>query len=80
MRDIENIIVGLLKIEDTHPTEMFFLESYINEQNGQKYLQYYMNVNRIKLNRTTITTRNDLKKVSIISNSLAMRLEISKCH
>lgn len=43
MRDIENIIGGLLKIEDTHPTEMFFLESYINEQNGQKYLQYLMN-------------------------------------
>ena len=49
MRDIENIIVGLLKIEDTHPTEMFFLESYINEQNGQKYLQYYMNRDGLSL-------------------------------
>lgn len=49
MRDIENIIKGLLKIEDTHPTEMFFLESYINEQNGQKYLQYYMNRDGLSL-------------------------------
>ena len=49
MRDIENIIEGLLKIEDTHPTEMFFLESYINEQNGQKYLQYYMNRDGLSL-------------------------------
>lgn len=43
MRDIEKLIGGLLKIEDTHPTKMFYLDNYTNEQNGQKYPHYLMN-------------------------------------
>ena len=42
MRDIENIIGGVLKIEDT-PDQMFFKTTYIHEQNGQKYPMYLMN-------------------------------------
>ena len=44
MRDIENLIKGLLKIEQsTDPTEMFYLDNYTSEQNGHKYLHYLMN-------------------------------------
>lgn len=41
LRDIENLIGGLPKNGDT--PEMFHLDSYINEQNGQSYPIYLMN-------------------------------------
>lgn len=49
MRDIENVIKGLLNFEDTNPTELFYLDSYTNEQNGQQYLQYLMNRDGLSL-------------------------------
>ena len=41
LRDIKSLIGGMSNFGQTH--QMFFLTSYINEQNGQKYPEYYMN-------------------------------------
>lgn len=41
IRDIENLMVGLLSVEDT-PT-LFKKSFYIEEQNGQRYPMYLMN-------------------------------------
>lgn len=47
VRDVESLIGGLLKNEDTHNGmdvhKMFCLSSYKNEQNGQTYPEYLMN-------------------------------------
>lgn len=40
IRDIENILGGMLKIE---PTPMFYKTSYVHEQNHQEYPMYLMN-------------------------------------
>ena len=40
MRDIKNLLEGMLKIEQT---SMFHKTTYINEQNGQSYPMYLMN-------------------------------------
>lgn len=78
MRDIENIIGGLLKIEDTHPTEMFYLESYTNEQNGQKYLQYLMNRDGFSLLVMGFTGKQALEwKIKYINAFNEMEKELS---
>jgi Rha family phage regulatory protein len=47
VRDVESLIGGLLKNEDTpygmDVHKMFCLSSYKNEQNGQTYPEYLMN-------------------------------------
>ncbi len=42
VRDIENIIKGLHKIEETHIRNYFIKSSYLHEQNNQRYLEYIM--------------------------------------
>lgn len=44
VRDIENLIEGMSKIEDTHKLTKLFLENvYRNEQNQQMYKEYLLN-------------------------------------
>jgi len=40
VRDIENLIKGVLKIEDTPLNNYFIENTYINNQNNQKYKEY----------------------------------------
>lgn len=42
LRDIENLIEGLHKIEDTLITDYFIKSSYVHEQNNQSYKEYLM--------------------------------------
>lgn len=42
LRNIENLIEGLHKIEDTHIENYFIKSSYIHKQNNQKYKEYLL--------------------------------------
>ncbi|MHB9947426.1 hypothetical protein CF095_19005 [Clostridium botulinum] len=42
LRNIENLIEGLHKIEDTHAENYFIKSRYIHEQNNQRYKEYLL--------------------------------------
>ncbi|SHJ28649.1 phage regulatory protein, rha family [Clostridium magnum DSM 2767] len=42
LRDIENLMEGLHKIEDTHIDNYFIKSSYVHEQNNQRYKEYLL--------------------------------------
>lgn len=42
LRNIENLIEGLHKIEDTHAENYFIQSRYIHEQNNQRYKEYLL--------------------------------------
>lgn len=77
LRDIENLIGGLPKNGDT--PEMFHLDSYINEQNGQSYPIYLMNRDGFSLLVMGFTGKKALEwKLKYIEAFNAMEAELKK--
>lgn len=79
LRDIEKIVGGMLKIEDT--PVMFYKTSYINEQNGQEYPMYYMDRDGFSLLVMGFTGKKALKwKLDYIKAFNDMEAKLKRLH